>query len=542
MATANVPPPATGHSAPAPSPAGKLSVASPAAAAAAPQQKLDSRVVGQHFVGSYYGVLQKSPAHLHRFFKKDSMFSHQALVDGGKELLTVPAKDEALLQERINQLYPSEVTVDVQNVDSQPSLLGGIIVQVIGELRLLASPSLPRPFAQTFFLAVQPGGYFVLNDILRYTSEAVAPSVVPMVATGTPVPASTVAILPASVLHLTPGGAAPMPPVDNGPPGSLVSAATTQPPPPHKPPHYVPQGLKPGLPPKASLTAAQAPPPPQKPAAAAPPSSAASSEDAPKTVPPSQPAPQEAQSGMEIKPEGVAPKEEATVEAAAEGSAAEPPPEGAVPSTPLTYAERMKLSLASKSAAAAAAAATAPAAAAAAAPAPVEAPLTAPVAGGEATANGNPPSQQQQPVPSPAAPNSSVFIRYLPAGTDVDTLAQQFAHYGPLLPSPQYPKGINLKSQGLRCYAFVDFATQEAAAAAIERGITVGDKTIAVEEKRPNITRSGGRGTGGRGDGGRRDGGRGGGRDNSEAPRPALAGEKAPVAGAAGATAAGGSA
>lgn len=59
--------------------------------------------------------------------------------------------------------------VFVSTVDSQSSAEGGIIIQVVGELSNRGGPW--RKFAQTFFLAEQPNGYFVLNDIFRYIKE-----------------------------------------------------------------------------------------------------------------------------------------------------------------------------------------------------------------------------------------------------------------------------------------------------------------------------------------------------------------------------------
>ena len=58
--------------------------------------------------------------------------------------------------------------VRVSNVDSQESY-DNIVVQVIGEMSLKAAPH--RKFTQTFVLAQQPNGYFVLNDIFRYLIE-----------------------------------------------------------------------------------------------------------------------------------------------------------------------------------------------------------------------------------------------------------------------------------------------------------------------------------------------------------------------------------
>ncbi len=56
----------------------------------------------------------------------------------------------------------------VLNVDSQESFKN-IVVQVIGEMSNKAAPH--RKFVQTFVLAEQPNGYFVLNDIFRYIVE-----------------------------------------------------------------------------------------------------------------------------------------------------------------------------------------------------------------------------------------------------------------------------------------------------------------------------------------------------------------------------------
>ena len=56
----------------------------------------------------------------------------------------------------------------MSNVDSQESFKN-ILVQVIGEMSNKAAPH--RKFVQSFVLAEQPNGYFVLNDIFRYLVE-----------------------------------------------------------------------------------------------------------------------------------------------------------------------------------------------------------------------------------------------------------------------------------------------------------------------------------------------------------------------------------
>jgi hypothetical protein len=59
--------------------------------------------------------------------------------------------------------------VMVSSVDSMPSANNGVIVQVLGEMSNQGTEA--RKFAQTFFLAEQPNGYYVLNDIFRFLRE-----------------------------------------------------------------------------------------------------------------------------------------------------------------------------------------------------------------------------------------------------------------------------------------------------------------------------------------------------------------------------------
>lgn len=54
------------------------------------------------------------------------------------------------------------------NVDSQSSF-NNILVTVIGEISNKSEPS--RKFVQSFVLAEQPNGYYVLNDIFRYLND-----------------------------------------------------------------------------------------------------------------------------------------------------------------------------------------------------------------------------------------------------------------------------------------------------------------------------------------------------------------------------------
>jgi hypothetical protein len=72
------------------------------------------------------------------------------------------------IQERIKQLEFQDCKVRVSNVDAQATF-DNIVIQVIGETSNKAGE--PRKFVQTFVLAQQPSGYFVLNDIFRFIDE-----------------------------------------------------------------------------------------------------------------------------------------------------------------------------------------------------------------------------------------------------------------------------------------------------------------------------------------------------------------------------------
>ena len=58
---------------------------------------------------------------------------------------------------------------EIKAVDAQESLCGGVTVLVRGHLT--GRTGVGREFVQSFFLAPQEKGYFVLNDILRYVGD-----------------------------------------------------------------------------------------------------------------------------------------------------------------------------------------------------------------------------------------------------------------------------------------------------------------------------------------------------------------------------------
>lgn len=131
-----------------------------------PQSNLGKDEVAWFFVEQYYTTLSKSPEKLHLFYSKRSQF-----VYGQEAEVADVSVGRQNIQERIKSLDLSDSCskVRISNVDSQTSY-DNIVIQVIGETSNKIGDD-PKKFVQTFVLAQQPSGYFVLNDILRYLDE-----------------------------------------------------------------------------------------------------------------------------------------------------------------------------------------------------------------------------------------------------------------------------------------------------------------------------------------------------------------------------------
>jgi len=74
------------------------------------------------------------------------------------------------IHDKVMSFDYSDFKAEIKTVDSQESLMGGVLVMVSGSLSTKSTGK--RNFTQTFFLAPQEKGYFVLNDIFRYLDEA----------------------------------------------------------------------------------------------------------------------------------------------------------------------------------------------------------------------------------------------------------------------------------------------------------------------------------------------------------------------------------
>ncbi|RCV06471.1 hypothetical protein SETIT_1G165100v2 [Setaria italica] len=141
----------------------------PAAAAPASEAPPPAQVVGNAFVQQYYLVLHQSPDLVYRFYQDDSRVGRPASAAGMESVTTMKAISEKIMEMDVAK-------AEIRTVDSQESLERGVTVLVTGHLT--GRDGVRREFSQSFFLAPQEKGYFVLNDIFRFVGDGPAPAAV----------------------------------------------------------------------------------------------------------------------------------------------------------------------------------------------------------------------------------------------------------------------------------------------------------------------------------------------------------------------------
>ncbi|KAG9319665.1 hypothetical protein KVV02_008139 [Mortierella alpina] len=141
---------------------------SPTVNGAESQPPVDADSVGSQFAHEYYTFLNKEPTRLHLFYNKNSVMSHGYQ---GKDVDVCRGQQASTcaIREKVVQLDFEDCKVLVQNIDSQNSLNGGIVIQVLGQMSNRGG--IAQQFVQTFFLAEQPKGYYVLNDVFRFLKD-----------------------------------------------------------------------------------------------------------------------------------------------------------------------------------------------------------------------------------------------------------------------------------------------------------------------------------------------------------------------------------
>ncbi|KAJ7009003.1 nuclear transport factor 2-like [Populus alba x Populus x berolinensis] len=120
--------------------------------------------VGSYFVGQYYQVLQQHPDLVHRFYADGSTIIR----------IDAHSTDSANTMLQIHALVMSLnfSAIEIKTINSLESWNGGVLVMVSGSVKTKDFVN-RRKFVQTFFLAPQEKGYFVLNDIFHFVDDGV---------------------------------------------------------------------------------------------------------------------------------------------------------------------------------------------------------------------------------------------------------------------------------------------------------------------------------------------------------------------------------
>ncbi|XP_060215865.1 nuclear transport factor 2-like [Lycium barbarum] len=120
-----------------------------------------AETIALSFVEQYYRILDMLIDQSHRFYKDNSVLSWPQH-DG--EIKSVTTSEG--IKEFIISSHFKDNKVEVITIDSQVSAAQGVLVVVTA--CLIGQDNSRKSFSQTFFLAPQEKGYYVLNDIFRF--------------------------------------------------------------------------------------------------------------------------------------------------------------------------------------------------------------------------------------------------------------------------------------------------------------------------------------------------------------------------------------
>ncbi|KAL2953222.1 hypothetical protein AAZX31_19G154200 [Glycine max] len=128
--------------------------------------------VGSYFVGQYYQILRQQPNLVHQFYSDSSSMIR---VDGD----SVETAHDVLQIHSIVSLL-NFTTIEIKTINSLDSWDGGVLVMASGFVKIKDIGG-KRKFVQTFFLAPQEKGYFVMNDMFHFIDDGVMyPNLVPV--------------------------------------------------------------------------------------------------------------------------------------------------------------------------------------------------------------------------------------------------------------------------------------------------------------------------------------------------------------------------
>ncbi len=161
-----------------------------------PSVRLNVADVSAQFNLEYYNTMSRQPDHLHGFYGKQSQMVHS--LEGDLEAPICTSLEA--IHSRILAMGYQGTRIIVESIDAQASLNGGIFILTTGNMKLKDGSI--KKFVQSFFLAEQPNGYYVLNDCFRFIEQSPQASIAPTtpsVPTQQPVPKSSEEVKPEPV-------------------------------------------------------------------------------------------------------------------------------------------------------------------------------------------------------------------------------------------------------------------------------------------------------------------------------------------------------
>ncbi|KAL9225877.1 hypothetical protein vseg_001753 [Gypsophila vaccaria] len=130
--------------------------------------EISAEMVGCAFVSQFYQILHSSPEFVYRFYNDQSTMKRPGPTGS---LVTATAMDG--IKDLILSLDCTNYKAEILTADTQASYKNGVTVLVTGFLT--GQDNLKRKFSESFFLAPQDSGFFVLNNIFRFIDQESLP-------------------------------------------------------------------------------------------------------------------------------------------------------------------------------------------------------------------------------------------------------------------------------------------------------------------------------------------------------------------------------
>lgn len=115
--------------------------------------------IGKQFVQQYYLMFDSDAAtrsNIANFYSDtDSFLSFEGM----------PSRGKAEIAKKLGQMTFQKINHAVETCDCQPTVDGGVVVMVVGQLRTDDDPA--HRFMQTFVLKPMNQSYFVQHDLFR---------------------------------------------------------------------------------------------------------------------------------------------------------------------------------------------------------------------------------------------------------------------------------------------------------------------------------------------------------------------------------------